>query len=204
MPEFPPPPSPEALAAFFARAPFRDRTKRVVEGGIPEGTFFAGHDHLVETMTEKDVTAYAAFARMVIEQTPYYSDEDREESYAARTPEKIAEKLADPDWVLLTVKNEASDIIGSLEAKLIALGNKPVGNIKWTLTHPDYRRQGIATSLKLQFEQMLREREFVGIATGIKDDNAASIAMNLKMGYRVAEEMHADPGMKWYVKYFDE
>jgi GNAT superfamily N-acetyltransferase len=171
--------------------------------GIPEGTFFAaGPD--VQAMTDADAAEYAAFFKMVLGQTEHYSPEERQESYAARTEDMTREKIKNPDWILLCVRSEAGVIIGTLEAKIITdASGERYGNIKWTVVHPEFRRQHIGTLLKVYFEAEARARGCVGIITGIKDGNTVSIHMNKRLGVLPSTVMpRPHPDMQWYTKRF--
>ncbi len=176
------------------------------DGPIPEGIFFAASPHAVELMTPADAMEYADFFESVIRASPHYPDpKERNAVFASHSAEKNAERIADKDWIHLRIRDETSGkMIGSLEAKLIAdtQGDR-LGNIKWTLAHPEHRREGIGTQLKLQLESLLKERGCTGIITGIKDDNVASIEMNLALGMVRDDSLpRASNGAAWYIKRF--
>ena len=144
------------------------------------------------------------FFALVVNASSHYTDEEKRAAIELRTPDKNIQKINDPRWVMLTIKDPSSRaMVGSLEALLLANNQgERFGNIKWTLVHPEYRRQGIATQLKLQLESMLRESGCSGIITGIKDNNEASIAMNAALGISPDASIRASPGQKWYTKRF--
>ena len=170
---------------------------------LPNGTFFASV-HGVEGMTAADATAYAQFFALVLQASPHYSEEEKGKFIPLRTPEKIIQKIGDRNWILLTIKDASGQMLGSLEAELIAnnAGEK-FGNIKWTLAHPEHRRQGVGTGLKNEFERIIRERGCSGIITAIKDDNIASIKMNRALGVLRDDSFpRTSNGSAWYTKRF--
>jgi GNAT superfamily N-acetyltransferase len=155
-------------------------------------------------MTDADCAEYAEFFKRVLEGTEYYSPEEREKSYAVRTEAATREKIHNPEWILLCVRAATGEMIGALEAKILsdASGQK-YGNIKWTVVHPEHRRQHIGTLLKCRFEEEARGKGCAGIITAIKDENKASIFMNQRLGVLPSAHMpRPQPDMQWYVKRF--
>ena len=181
--------------------------ERLVEDDhIPDGTFFAALPHSIERMTANDAIEYAGFFSLVLNVSPHYSDEEKRVSIELRSSRKNLEKITDTsNWILLSVKDEKSGkTIGSLEAQMIANSKgERFGNIKWTLVHPEYWRQGIGTQLKLRFEELIKERGCAGVITAIKDDNIASIEMNRALGIvRDDSFPRTSSGLAWYTKRF--
>ena len=172
---------------------------------VPEGTFFAASEHVVESMAVNDVAEYSAFFASIVNASPYYSLEEKKITIEMRSVDKVEAKLNDNKWILLTVKDsESGKMIGSLEAQLIANRGKEVfGAIKWTLVHPDFRRQGIGIQMKLEFENILRQQGYAGIITGIRDNNVASIEMNRAQGILRDDSIPMSmPQAAWYTKRF--
>lgn len=198
--------TPEILDAFGSIAETRAALHALLPiGPIPEGTFFACTPANTDSLQANDIDEYMALLRIAIGESPHYNDQEKQESIGLRTPEHIQAKLDNPDWILLGAKNEDGRLIGSIEATILTSpAGQRIGNIKWTLVHPDARQQGIATLLKRTLEEELRGRGCIGILTAIKDTNTASIEMNRKLGV-VPEPTLAQPApdMRWYAKYFD-
>jgi RimJ/RimL family protein N-acetyltransferase len=57
----------------------------------------------------------------------------------------------------------------------------------WTGVHPDFRRQGIGTALKMLGIRYAREKGYHSIITAPRNTNAASIGMSLKVGFHRVE-----------------
>ena len=172
---------------------------------LPEGTFFAASEHVVETMAVHEAAEYATFFASIVSASPYYSLEEKKVTIEMRSVDKVEAKLNDNNWILLTVKNSVlGRMIGSLEAQLIANQGKEIfGAIKWTLVHPDFRRQGIGIQMKLEFENILRQQGCAGIITGIRNDNVASIEMNRAQGILRDDSIPMSmPQAAWYTKRF--
>ena len=55
----------------------------------------------------------------------------------------------------------------------------------WTGVRPEYRRQGIATALKVHAISMARRLGYAEIVTTLRIGNVSSITMNEKVGFKV-------------------
>ena len=134
-----------------------------------------------------------------------YLEEEIEESIALRDPASVQEKIDNQEkWVLLTARVDGS-VAGILEVQIITnpSNNEKMGLVKWVLTDPKFRRQGIARKLNAQLDELLRGRyACAGVIAGIKDKNITSIVVHEKSGFVRADDMQAKDGMHWYIKDF--
>lgn len=83
----------------------------------------------------------------------------------------------------LTAKTD-TDIIGFIWAEKVIKRSDTVKIISlWTA--PDFRKQGIATALKLELEKVVKAMGFKKIKTNVYSPNSAMLEMNLKLGYKI-------------------
>jgi len=64
--------------------------------------------------------------------------------------------------------------------------------ILWLAVDEAYRRRGIATALKLEFEHLTASRGLKRIKTRIREENKAALGLNLKLGYKILERRGAE------------
>lgn len=183
-----------------------EKPKSKFRDQIPEGAFFSDDPRSIETLSANEADDYISFFQEVIKDSPHYTDEEKEGFLKTRMPQAIFEKVSSPEWIFLVIRDDGNrNIIASQEAQLLNMGGQLVGNIKWTLVHPNFRKQGLATILKKQLENVLRDKGAVGIITSIKNNNIASIEMNRKLGIvRDDSFPPPTPDAAWYTKRLDK
>ena len=73
-------------------------------------------------------------------------------------------------------------------------GDKPLMNLWWVGTHPDYRRQGVATKMFRRLEKIAKENDCELIFFTSEADNTVAHEFYKKMGF--------DPNYKGFHKYY--
>jgi RimJ/RimL family protein N-acetyltransferase len=109
--------------------------------------------------------------------------------FAPRTPEEIGLRVADfgPEPVGCIVADEGERLIGYTYFHK-ASGEDPYrARQGWTGVVPEYRRQGVATVLKLEGILLARQLGFHRMVTDPNEDNAASVRMSKRVGFIVCD-----------------
>ena len=107
---------------------------------------------------------------------------------APRTVEQMPERLAflTDDFNALILAKSGEKYLGYT---LLNPDEKDAACLRqgWTGVHPDFRRQGVATALKVLGIRYAREKGFRYIVTEPRIANVASVQMSLKVGFRPSE-----------------
>jgi len=94
------------------------------------------------------------------------------------------EKIYDKNGLVTLIAKTKSEIIGFIWAeKIIDQPNSLYITSLWTA--PDYRKQGIATMLKLELENIAKIKGYTKIKTNVYTPNTSMLYLNLKLGYNI-------------------
>lgn len=105
--------------------------------------------------------------------------------FAPRTPEEIARRVEDfgPEPVGCIVADDGSRLIGYTYFHKASGEDSQRARQGWTGVAPEYRRQGIATALKLEGILLARQLGFHRMVTDPNSNNLASIKMSHRVGF---------------------
>lgn len=96
--------------------------------------------------------------------------------------------LAFRPWLLfrMRIASRLRNIVGDSSARFFAKG---VGQIAWTVMHPDYQRRGIGLMLKKESICRCRNLGMIAVVTYLKRENLRSRALNERVGFVVVPEL---------------
>jgi ribosomal protein S18 acetylase RimI-like enzyme len=165
------------------------------------------NDLEISKMEISDASKYSKFFETtvsVLSAGRSYSEQEKTDSIKLRGEKEIEEKIKDPNFVMLAIKDSHGDMIASVECRVVTNPDRKekMGNIVWILVDPSMRNKTdlqIGSKLLLSLETELKKLGCVGVISGIKIENTESVNFHEKRGF-AKEDRPAKPGQAWYSK----
>jgi ribosomal-protein-alanine N-acetyltransferase len=98
---------------------------------------------------------------------------------------QISYLLTDYNTIALMAKTH-NDIVGFIIAQVEVEENTEFGHIITINVEPKHRRQGIATNLLNEIENLLKQKGIVQCRLEVREDNKHAIKLYQKLGYQTA------------------
>jgi ribosomal protein S18 acetylase RimI-like enzyme len=139
----------------------------------------------IEKLYAEDVPEYVMLRNQSVNDAPGYSDEEKFRLTIYNDKLYYLTEIPKPNKIFLVAKDRQK-IVGILEGEIAhdEQTEKKYGDSLWTGVNRHARKRGVAKALKLSFQNLAKEKGATSVRTFIKDENTASIALNIGMGYQ--------------------